>query len=83
MTRPTRTLTLYSRPECHLCEQLETELYELLQGRDVAVRIVDITEDPELEREYLIRIPVLADGATELSEYPLDRGRVERWLAEG
>jgi glutaredoxin len=78
----TRTLTLYSRPGCHLCEHVETELYELLQGRrDVAVRIVDITDDPVLEREYLIRIPVLTDGATELSEYPLDRARVERWLA--
>lgn len=76
----TRTLTLYSRPGCHLCEHLETELHELLQGRDVAVRIVDITDDPALEREYLIRIPVLTDGATELSEYPLDRARVERWL---
>src|SRR5690606_32342863 len=77
----TRTLTLYSRPGCHLCEHVETELYELLQGRrDVAVRIVDITDDPVLEREYLIRIPVLTDGATELSEYPLDRARVERWL---
>lgn len=77
----TRMLTLYSRPGCHLCEHLETELHELLRGRDVAVRIVDITDDPGLEREYLIRIPVLTDGVMELSEYPLDRGRVERWLA--
>ena len=77
----TRTLTLYSRPGCHLCEHLETELRAMLEGRDdVAVRIVDITEDPALEREYLIRIPVLTDGATELSEYPLDRARVQRWL---
>ena len=79
----TRTLTLYSRPGCHLCEHLETELLELLRGWDVAVRLVDITEDPVLELEYVIRIPVLADGESELSEYPLDRGRVERWLQEG
>jgi len=79
----TRTLTLYSRPGCHLCEHLETELHALLEGRDVAVRIVDITDDPALEREYLIRIPVLTDGTTELSEYPLDRARVLRWLDGG
>lgn len=76
----TRTLTIYSRPGCHLCEHLETALRELLRGRDVAVRTVDISDDPGLERRYGVRIPVLADGATELSEYPLDRARVERWL---
>lgn len=77
-----RVLTLYSRPGCHLCEQVEIELLEMLRGRPVEVRLVDITEDPDLEREYFIRIPVLADGATELSEYPLDRARVASWLAE-
>ncbi len=78
----TRVLTLYSRPGCHLCEQVEIELLEMLSGRPVELRLVDITEDPDLEREYFIRIPVLADGATELSEYPLDRARVMAWLAE-
>ncbi len=77
----TRTLTLYSRPGCHLCEDLEAELAEMIQGRPVAVEIVDISDDPGLERRYGVRIPVLADGKTELSGYPLDRARISDWLA--
>lgn len=77
-----RKLTLYSRPGCHLCEDLEAELAEMLRGRgvDVPIEMVDISDDPGLERRFGIRIPVLADGDTELSEYPLDRVRIERWL---
>jgi len=78
----TRTLTLYSRPGCGLCEEVEAELAEMVRGRPVTVEVVDISEDPELERRYVFAIPVLADGETELSGYPLDRERVARWLAE-
>ena len=76
-----KTLSLYSRPGCHLCEELEAELRELLAGRAVAVTIVDISDDPGLETRYGLRIPVLAHGEEELSGYPLDRKRVERYLA--
>ena len=76
-----KTLSLYSRPGCHLCEELEAELHELLGGRAVRVSVVDISGDPDLERRYGVRIPVLADGEEELSGFPLDRERVERYLA--
>lgn len=74
-----RTLTLYSRTGCHLCEQLEAELVEALKGR-AAVEIVDIDGDPALERRYGGRIPVLAEGRTEISDYPLDRDALEQHL---
>src|SRR5690606_40477163 len=76
-----RTLTLYSRPGCHLCEDLEADLAEMIRGRSISVEIVDISDDPGLERRYGVRIPVRADGATELSGYPLYRERIAGWLA--
>ena len=75
-----RTLILYSRPECHLCEALTAELLPLLAGR-ATVRVVDVDETVALERRYGLRIPVLVDGDVEISGYPLDRQRVERHLA--
>jgi hypothetical protein len=75
-----RTLILYSRPECHLCEALTAELLPLLAGR-ATVRVVDVGETVALERRYGLRIPVLVDGDVEISGYPLDRERVERHLA--
>lgn len=76
-----RTLTLYSRPGCGLCEEVEMELAEMVRGRPVTVEVVDISEDPDLERRYIFAIPVVADGETELSGYPLDRARIADWLA--
>ena len=72
-------LTLYSRPECHLCEAMLAELTPLL-GSDVTVDTVDVDSSVALERRYGLRIPVLAAGDVEISGYPLDRERVRRYL---
>jgi hypothetical protein len=74
-----RKLTLYSRPECHLCEALLADLMPLLTAED-SVETVDVDSSVALERRYGLRIPVLAAGDVELSGYPLDRERVRRYL---
>ena len=73
------TLTLYSRPECHLCESLLADLMPLLPA-DVLVETVDVDSTVALERRYGLRIPVLTAGEIELSGYPLDRESVRRFL---
>lgn len=73
-------LTLYSRPECHLCEVMLEELTPMLEGR-ATVEVVDISQDRALERRYALRIPVLAAGEQELSQYHLDAKRVEAYLS--
>ena len=74
-------LTLYGRPECHLCDEMLAELTPLLQGA-VPVRLVDISGDDDLEARYGLRIPVLCDGETELCCYRLDVDRVAQWLKQ-
>ena len=76
-----RTLILYSRPECHLCEALRDDLAPLVAGR-AAVEVVDVTGSVALERRYGLRIPVLVDRQTEVevSGYPLDRASVASYL---
>ncbi len=72
-------LTLYSRPECHLCDEMLAALKPVIAGR-AAVEIVDITGDDALHARYLLEIPVLAHGDEELSRHRLDSARVERFL---
>ena len=72
-------LTLYSRPECHLCEAFLADLMPLLDT-NVLVETVDVDLSVALERRYGLRIPVLTAGELELSGYPLDRERVQRYL---
>lgn len=73
-------MTLYSRPQCHLCEIMLAELEPLL-GELAAVQVVDISQDPGLERKYALRIPVLAAGEHELCHYRLDPDRVKAFIS--
>jgi Glutaredoxin-like domain (DUF836) len=74
------SMTLYSRPECHLCDAMLAELEPLLSGR-ATVEVVDISDDDDLEVRYGLRIPVLVAGDSELAVYRLDKSRVEQFLA--
>ena len=49
------SLTLFSSPGCHLCEQAE----DIVDYVGVPFEVVDITSDVELVRLYGVRIPVL------------------------
>jgi hypothetical protein len=75
-----RTLTVYSRPDCHLCDEMLDALSPLVRGR-ASVEIVDISDDDELEVRYGLRIPVLCAGNEELCCYRLDADCVRQWLA--
>ena len=57
---PSARVTVYTAAGCHLCERA-LEVVREVCGAGVAV--VDIGGDPELERRYRERIPVVAvDG---------------------
>lgn len=74
-------LTLYSRPECHLCDAMLAELLPLVGDR-ARIEVVDITEDEELHKRYLLEIPVLAHRERELARHALDPALLERFLDE-
>ncbi|MGD8322723.1 MAG: glutaredoxin family protein [Gammaproteobacteria bacterium] len=74
-----RILTLYSRPQCHLCERLLDELRPLLDAT-TRVDVVDISDDPDLLRRYGLRIPILSFAGEEISGYPLNAGHVRQIL---
>lgn len=52
-------LILYTRPDCHLCEEALACIEAAEIGRDV--REIDIDSDPALSGCYGVRIPVLHD----------------------
>ena len=65
------TLTLYSKPGCHLCEEVRALVDELQPLYDFAVEETDITRDPDLFARYRYEIPVLLKDGREIA-----RGRV-------
>lgn len=70
-------LTLYSKPDCHLCDEMEDALRKASHGMSVRVRRVDITTDAKLEKLYALEIPLLTHGDERLARHRAD----ERTLA--
>jgi len=63
------TVTLYSRPGCHLCEEARAVL-ERARGRaPFEIDEINIEADAVLHARYLERIPVVVLDGEELFEY--------------
>jgi glutaredoxin len=73
-------LTLYTGPNCHLCEQAKAILYPLLTEKGWQLAEVDIQSDEMLNEKYGIRIPVvvLLDGREK--GWPFTRAQISRML---
>lgn len=54
-----KKITLYSKEGCHLCEDAERLLEDLLKESPFELTIVDIYSDDELLSRYQLMIPVL------------------------
>jgi hypothetical protein len=52
-------LKLLSRPDCHLCHEMRTDVDRLLGAEPHAWEIVDVDSDDELARRWSDSIPVL------------------------
>jgi glutaredoxin len=64
-----RTVTVYSRPECHLCAEAMAALRALQPELGFVLEELDITTDEALLRAYFERIPVIALDGEELSDH--------------
>lgn len=53
---------LYTRPGCHLCEDVAADLEALARRWPLHITTIDITGDLELHRRYRHAIPVVTIG---------------------
>jgi glutaredoxin len=77
---PPPTITLYSRPGCHLCDEARDVLERLRARSPFALHEIDITADDDLHARYLERIPVVALDGEELFDYTVDEAALEAKL---
>ncbi|HEX2412980.1 MAG TPA: glutaredoxin family protein [Solirubrobacteraceae bacterium] len=73
-------MTLYSRPGCHLCDDARDALHRVQARTPFALSEIDITEDDELHRAYLERIPVVTLDREELFVFFVDEAALEAKL---
>ena len=56
-------LTLYSRPGCHLCDDMKATIVRVTVALPSTFEEIDISDSAELEAKYGLEIPVLmVDG---------------------
>lgn len=69
------TVTLYTRKDCHLCDQARADLQSLQEKYPHRLVEIDIDTDPVLQKAYLVEIPVIEVGPYILKS-PFDKQKL-------
>lgn len=72
-------VVLYSRPGCHLCEEVKHQLESLRRRHSFELLEVNIDLDTALRQRYNEQVPVVTIDGELVSRYRLNPGR---FLAE-
>ncbi|RPI21421.1 MAG: DUF2085 domain-containing protein [Chloroflexota bacterium] len=70
------TVTLYSRQDCHLCDQAKEDLDSLRSQIPHELVVVDVDQDPKFQRKYGEQVPVVEVGPYSLKA-PFDRTELQ------
>ena len=74
------SVTVYSAPGCHLCDQAKAVIDEVGRSADLEVVEIDISGDPELERRYRELIPVVFVDGHRAFTYRVDPHALRRLI---
>ena len=73
-------LTIYSRPGCHLCDEMKDVVRRVSASVPLALEEVDISDNAELERLYGLEIPVLMAEGKRVAKYRIGESELLRVL---
>jgi thiol-disulfide isomerase/thioredoxin len=78
-------LTIYSRPGCHLCDEMKAVVERVARSTALPLTIeeIDISTDPALEARYGVEIPVLLVDGKKAAKYRVTEEALRRWLEQG
>jgi glutaredoxin len=78
---PMPRLTLYTKPDCSLCDAAAAALARVRERVAFDLEVVDISPDPELRAGYGERIPVVLVDGELVFEYEVDEQALEHRLS--
>lgn len=84
MSVPPVRVTLYTKAECPLCEEMAAVIAEMGAEVPLEVTVVDIGRDPDLRRRFGHEIPVLFVEGRKAFKYRVTAGALRRrlWRAQ-
>jgi glutaredoxin len=74
------SLRLYTRRECHLCEEMQQALDRASKGFSVHLEVVDVDLDSELIAHYGEDVPVLFVNGEKFAKYRIEERRLRTRL---
>lgn len=75
-----KSLTLYTRVGCHLCDVMKERLDVIAQTHPFTLELVDIDRDAALKALYDHEVPVLLVDGAKVAKYRLDEPMLLRRL---
>jgi len=75
-------LTVYSRPRCHLCDEMKAVIVDVLRATRTTARVVEINveTDPDLEGRFGLDVPVLLVNGKKIAKYRIAEEELRRIL---
>ena len=74
-------LTLYSRSDCHLCEEMIARLRDMQTQHPFTIDVVDVDGDSRLAARFGDDVPVLTHGERELCRHRIDVATVGAYVS--
>ena len=75
------SLTIYSRPGCHLCDEMKAVIERVGRSVPLTVDEIDISRDAELDERYRLEVPVLMVDGKKAAKYRITEEELTRILA--
>ena len=76
-----RSVVVYSRKGCHLCEVVKESLIKLSRRGGFTWREIDVDSDAELRRQFSEEVPVVFIDGRKAFKYRMDEQEFLRKLA--
>jgi glutaredoxin len=76
-------LTIYSRPECHLCDDMKAIVRRVAAGPDqegTTLVEIDISGNGDLEARYGLEVPVLLVNGKKAAKYRITEQELKKRL---
>jgi glutaredoxin len=74
-------VTIYSRPGCHLCDDMKAIVHRVARTIPLSIEEIDISTDAALEAEFGLEIPVLFVAGKKAAKYRVGEDELRRLLA--
>ncbi len=74
------SLTIYSRPGCHLCDEMKATVERVGRRVPLTLEDIDVSADPALEQRYGLEVPVLFVEGKKAAKYRITDDELLRLL---